>query len=198
MMPRSTRGLSKGVMMSVPRNSTPRQARTTTGGPAPAVGTAADRREAAALEKPPGPAGPTLTQLPLFASDAEALRLLHEDYNQVCMDHGECFQRSIALEREHRTLAQALQAKQWELDCAREASRRLLDAARRVAADWHRHAIAADARARRPTRALDAVLKSLLTLVHPDNWSQGQPATALAHELTVAINTLRQHEGRQP
>ena len=35
-------------------------------------------------------------------------------------------------------------------------------------------------------------LRTLLTLVHPDRWSQGQPATALAHEVAVAVNGLRQ------
>lgn len=34
-------------------------------------------------------------------------------------------------------------------------------------------------------------LTTLLTLVHPDRWSQGQPATELAHELTVYINEMR-------
>jgi hypothetical protein len=41
-------------------------------------------------------------------------------------------------------------------------------------------------------------LKELLTVAHPDKWSQGQPATKLAHELTVAINRLRQHAEMQP
>src|SRR5262249_14951611 len=38
----------------------------------------------------------------------------------------------------------------------------------------------------------DQLLRKLLALAHPDKWSQGQPATDLAHELTVAINHLRQ------
>jgi hypothetical protein len=45
--------------------------------------------------------------------------------------------------------------------------------------------------------ALDDVLKQILTLAHPDKWGQGQPATALAHELTIAVNRLRQHDGRR-
>jgi len=36
-----------------------------------------------------------------------------------------------------------------------------------------------------------ALLKRLLALAHPDKWSQGQPATELAHELSVAINAMR-------
>lgn len=34
-------------------------------------------------------------------------------------------------------------------------------------------------------------LTKLLLLAHPDRWSQGQPATVLAHELSVVINQLR-------
>jgi ssDNA-binding Zn-finger/Zn-ribbon topoisomerase 1 len=34
-------------------------------------------------------------------------------------------------------------------------------------------------------------LTQLLTLTHPDKWSAGQPAQALAHELTVALVDLR-------
>jgi DNA repair ATPase RecN len=35
-------------------------------------------------------------------------------------------------------------------------------------------------------------LTRLLVLAHPDQWSQGQPATELAHELAVAINKMRE------
>ena len=39
---------------------------------------------------------------------------------------------------------------------------------------------------------VEQVFKILLTLAHPDRWSQGQPATELAHELAVAINAQRE------
>ena len=42
-----------------------------------------------------------------------------------------------------------------------------------------------------PGSALDTLLVHLLTLAHPDRWSQGQLATELAHELAVAINAQR-------
>ena len=42
---------------------------------------------------------------------------------------------------------------------------------------------------------LSQELHRLLTMAHPDKWSQGQPATALAHEVAAAINTLRQRLG---
>jgi hypothetical protein len=41
---------------------------------------------------------------------------------------------------------------------------------------------------------LSEALTTLLTLAHPDKWSQGQPATELAHEVTILINALRAHE----
>jgi hypothetical protein len=34
-------------------------------------------------------------------------------------------------------------------------------------------------------------LTALLALAHPDKWAQGQPATELAHELSVVITKLR-------
>lgn len=42
------------------------------------------------------------------------------------------------------------------------------------------------------TQHVQDLLTSLLLLTHPDKWSQGQPATELAHELTVAITALRE------
>jgi hypothetical protein len=42
-----------------------------------------------------------------------------------------------------------------------------------------------------PQAALEPMVKKLLTLCHPDKWSAGQPATALAHELTVVLNDVR-------
>jgi hypothetical protein len=46
--------------------------------------------------------------------------------------------------------------------------------------------------------SLADILTTLLTMVHTDKWSQGQPATALAHELTVYLNDLRgQGRGRR-
>ena len=43
--------------------------------------------------------------------------------------------------------------------------------------------------AQRPAN-LDRDLKLLIALAHPDRW-QGQPATALAHEIVVSLNGLR-------
>jgi hypothetical protein len=43
-------------------------------------------------------------------------------------------------------------------------------------------------------------LTQLLAVAHPDKWNQGQPAAMVAHEVTVAINALRQQvqEGHAP
>jgi hypothetical protein len=40
-------------------------------------------------------------------------------------------------------------------------------------------------------------LTRLLILAHPDKWSQGQPATELAHEITVQLNAWRERLGGQ-
>jgi hypothetical protein len=41
-------------------------------------------------------------------------------------------------------------------------------------------------------------LTQLIALCHPDKWSQGQPATELAHEITVALNALRARSEVRP
>jgi hypothetical protein len=46
--------------------------------------------------------------------------------------------------------------------------------------------------------ALDVVLRQLLTLAHPDRWAQGQAASELAHEITVALNAQRTTFSPQP
>lgn len=46
---------------------------------------------------------------------------------------------------------------------------------------------------------IDTLLRQLLTLSHPDKWSQGQLATMLAHEMTTTINALRERlQGKTP
>jgi chromosome segregation ATPase len=57
--------------------------------------------------------------------------------------------------------------------------------------DKYGEELAASLHRPRATPTPEALLKKLLTLAHPDKWSQGQPATALAHELTVLINDVR-------
>jgi hypothetical protein len=46
--------------------------------------------------------------------------------------------------------------------------------------------------------ALGDALMRLLALAHPDRWSQGQPASALAHELVLTINRMREELEVQP
>jgi hypothetical protein len=43
-----------------------------------------------------------------------------------------------------------------------------------------------------PAPTLAPTLRQLLRIAHPDKWSQGQPATALAHEITIVLNRLRE------
>ena len=45
---------------------------------------------------------------------------------------------------------------------------------------------------------LNQELRRRLTMAHPDKWSRGQPATALAHAVAAAVNALRQRLGRVP
>ena len=40
---------------------------------------------------------------------------------------------------------------------------------------------------------LSGLLTKLLTIAHPDKWAQGQPATELAHEMTLTINAIREN-----
>jgi len=42
---------------------------------------------------------------------------------------------------------------------------------------------------------LSGELRRLLAVAHPDKWSAGQDAQALAHEVAATINTLRQRLG---
>ena len=44
---------------------------------------------------------------------------------------------------------------------------------------------------RRRAPGPDTLHRDLLKLCHPDKWSQGQPATELAHEITVLLNAGR-------
>jgi hypothetical protein len=80
-----------------------------------------------------------------------------------------------------------------EYDEAIQALGRETDALREALAQA-RYELARERRHRQPLLApahLDQALKSLLALAHPDRWSQGQPATALAHEIAVSLNGLR-------
>ena len=42
---------------------------------------------------------------------------------------------------------------------------------------------------------LSTELRRLLAVAHPDKWSAGQDAQALAHEVAATINTLREKLG---
>src|SRR5262249_2307056 len=70
-------------------------------------------------------------------------------------------------------------------------------AAEHEAQHWKQRALAAEAlRASQPPAAMSlgltkAALTRLLTIAHPDRWSRGQPASELAHALTVQLNELR-------
>jgi chromosome segregation ATPase len=96
------------------------------------------------------------------------------------------------LEAETRRLRQALTAKEQELGTAQHNARywqAKYDIEHRVRGYEARQA---QTTPRAPT--LEPSLKKLLTIAHPDRWQRGQPAAELAHELSVAINSLRAEE----
>jgi Homeobox associated leucine zipper len=114
-----------------------------------------------------------MRQMPLFSASAEAHRTLQEHYD--------------ALAAYHETLFAEHQALQEELDALRRAL---------AAAETRARCFATLVGERQgpttPGQALEPFLKQLLILAHPDKWSQGQPASALAHDLSIHINALRQ------
>ena len=77
------------------------------------------------------------------------------------------------------------------------------DAARREAADFQFQARCNEFLLELQSRAgttglpswLDGALRQLLLCAHPDKWSAGQDATALAHEISIQLNTLRARLG---
>jgi hypothetical protein len=133
-------------------------------------------------------------QLDLFG--AEALRCLREAHDALGSAHGELFDRYEALWVESRTLRAERDALQVEIG----RHLRNLDQAQRQAECWKAACefkrMVRTVTATPPT--LEPILKQLLTLAHPDKWSQGQPATELAHELAIAINATREHMEVQP
>ena len=63
---------------------------------------------------------------------------------------------------------------------------------RRTLRQWVERTLSGRSHSLAPSDISKADLTKLLTLAHPDKWSQGQPATALAHELSVVINQMRE------
>ena len=142
-------------------------------------------------------------QLSLFGATAEAGRVPRENYDAPAPSYRalevRCQRLEARLERakeEFRALReernQAVQ-KVWE-------AWRERDAARTDARHWQSmYEIATMLRPSAPqqsTTSLEPTLKRLLSIAHPDRWQRGQPATELAHELAITINSLR--EGGRP
>jgi len=149
-----------------------------------------------------GPRGPGREQLALFSRAAEAERCLREERDSLGAAYGELQDRYETLWREARDLRQDLARARRQLDdCrrARDAALNNLTFWQGIAASWERQvdllqALAGHAQAAPIPPTPDLLFKRLLALVHPDKWAQGQPATTLAHELTVLINHVRQGE----
>ena len=125
-----------------------------------------------------------MRQLPLFAADAEATRRLHESYDLLLADYEALSARLERAKVAFRTLREERDQLRQERDQAR------LDARHWKA--MYDIALMLRPEARAPAaQTLEATLKTLLRMAHPDKWSAGQLATALAHEITVVLNDVR-------
>jgi hypothetical protein len=111
--------------------------------------------------------------MPLFSPEQEATRTLQEAYDLLCHDFRYIDARYEALKLEHHALTQAFKAKEREV------------------AFWQDLARTGSRPATRPAPTLEPTLKHLVALCHPDKWSAGQLATALAHELMIVLNDVR-------
>jgi hypothetical protein len=142
-------------------------------------------------------------QLQLFASS---------EPHPLAAENAYLRQRLETAKQEYRTLRSAKEASERERDDARkerDSARRERDTARQGQRAAEELAILWQSLARQSQQgtrtrgggsdaALDTTLKQLLALIHPDKWSQGQPATELAHELAIVINKIRDKGGRRP
>ena len=126
------------------------------------------------------------TQLDLPGTLGEAARL-HEDLTRL-----RATVETLADDRDRiqAALAQA-EAELTRLQAALAHANAALEAAawREAALLLQRHVPSPGDMVSRDT--LDSELRRLITMAHPDKWSQGQPATVLAHDITVALNALR-------
>ena len=116
-----------------------------------------------------------MQQMNLFSAEQEATRALQEAYDLLCHDYRYVDAHYEALKLEHHALKQALKVKAQEVVFWRDLARTM---GRVPGTTDH---------------TLAPILKQLVALCHPDKWSAGQLATALAHELMVLLNDVRAH-----
>jgi hypothetical protein len=146
-----------------------------------------------------------MTQLSLFRPDAEAERPARTPRPpgastaalEARLQKARVAFRTLRAERDALGAAwEELRLRLHALQAESARQRRELDQARLDAQHWksmYELALLLRTPSRAPgAPALEPILKKLLLLAHPDRWSQGQPATALAHEVVVAINALRE------
>ena len=130
-----------------------------------------------------------MKQLFLFTSAQEDTRRLREEYDILAAWYRDLEAQYTHVEtrlehakEEFRKLREDRDQAQWERDQAR----RTLAAAETMR-DFYKDLAMFGARTATPAPTLEPTLKKLVTLCHPDKWSAGQLATALAHELTVVL-----------
>jgi hypothetical protein len=112
-----------------------------------------------------------------LAHAKEAYRALRDERDALTQAGAALDERYTDLLRDHARLTRDLESSQWWETFWRDFAQTVKLAQRLTPA---------------PATAPAPTLKKLLALCHPDKWSRGQPATELAHELSVAINRLRQ------
>jgi hypothetical protein len=115
-------------------------------------------------------------QLGLFSDGDEARRELQEQLDSLGASYEALDARYWALWHKHRDLQKDLAQAAHEVGYWRDVYSRLLAS---------RHGATTQASLSK------ADLTRLLALAHPDRWSQGQLASELAHELSVALNAAR-------
>jgi hypothetical protein len=131
-------------------------------------------------------------QLPLPVSLTEGVRL-QEDFIHLQTENHQPSEPLVCTSADIERLHQHIRTLE------REQLHHHLRIARGECLDWMAQASYWRRRATRHAAAdQEAWVKGLLTLTHSDNWSQGQPATQLAHEITVVVHMLRERMGMQP
>jgi hypothetical protein len=135
-----------------------------------------------------------------LAMAREAYRTLRAEARQQREAHQqELEDLQTAHDREVNELATSHMRLMDRLTRERDQARERLDWAESMMRVWQGIADMASRGAGRaaPTADLEeATFKKLISLCHPDRWSQGQLATELAHELSVAVTALRHKGGK--
>lgn len=136
------------------------------------------------------------TQLPLF--DDRALRQLE----QLDAENAGLRERVVHAKTAYRKLRDERDTLQKQVTQLARQVTHLQQDNRRLQTTLELYKELADVHWDRRPRAQPTLtreeVRQLILMAHPDKWSQGQPATTLAHELTVVLNSWRKRLEVQP